>query len=98
MAGFTFKLEHADGTPAEPPTLKTALPNSRVGDTIPLGRKTLHVVAVLGNPWLADWLLEQALERRTGEPVTLEPLDDALEVDAHRVAAERARARGGRWR
>ena len=24
---FTFKLEHADGTPAEPPTLHTAVPN-----------------------------------------------------------------------
>ena len=33
---FTFKLEHADGTPADPPTLHTAVPNWRPGDTIPL--------------------------------------------------------------
>lgn len=43
---FTFKLEGEDGTPADPPTLKSAVPDWRPGDTIPLGRKTLHVVAV----------------------------------------------------
>jgi hypothetical protein len=32
---FTFKLEQADGTPAEPPTIRTAVPNMRPGDTIP---------------------------------------------------------------
>jgi hypothetical protein len=37
MAGFTFKLEQEDGTPAEPPTLHTAVPNWQAGDTIPLG-------------------------------------------------------------
>ena len=44
------------------------------------------------NPWLADWLIEQALERRYG-PVTLEPLDDALEQRAHDAAAEISRRR-----
>ena len=34
---FTFTLEHEDGSPAEPPTLRTAVPNWRRGDTIPLG-------------------------------------------------------------
>lgn len=34
---FTFKLEHPDGTPADPPTLKSAVPNWEVGDQIPLG-------------------------------------------------------------
>jgi hypothetical protein len=29
MAGFTFKLEHEDGTPADPPTFRTAVPNWR---------------------------------------------------------------------
>ena len=24
---FTFKLEHPDGTPADPPTLRSAVPN-----------------------------------------------------------------------
>jgi hypothetical protein len=27
MGGFTFRLELVDGTPADPPTLKTAVPN-----------------------------------------------------------------------
>jgi hypothetical protein len=27
MAGFTFRLEHDDGTPADPPTLDSAVPN-----------------------------------------------------------------------
>lgn len=34
---FTFKLEHSDGTPADPPTLRSAVPNCQIGDTIPLG-------------------------------------------------------------
>jgi hypothetical protein len=47
MSTFAFKLEREDGTPAEPPTLKTAVPNWRAGDTIPLGRdKTLRVAEV----------------------------------------------------
>jgi hypothetical protein len=33
---FKFRLEQEDGTPAEPPTLHTAVPNWQVGDTIPL--------------------------------------------------------------
>jgi hypothetical protein len=37
MTGFTLKLEHENGTPADPPTLKTAVPDWRPGDTIPLG-------------------------------------------------------------
>jgi hypothetical protein len=42
---FMFRLRLEDGTPADPPTLKTAVPNWRPGDTIPLGReKTLRVI------------------------------------------------------
>jgi hypothetical protein len=33
---FVFKLEHADGSPADPPELHTAVPNWRPGDSIPL--------------------------------------------------------------
>jgi hypothetical protein len=45
---FTFRLEQADGTPAEPPSLRSAVPNWRVGDTIPLGRdRTLCVVGIV---------------------------------------------------
>jgi hypothetical protein len=43
---FTFKLEQADGTPADPPTFRASVPNWRSGDTIPLGRKALRVVGV----------------------------------------------------
>jgi hypothetical protein len=44
---FTFKLEHTDGKPADPPALNTAEPNWRPGDTIPLGSaKTLRVIGI----------------------------------------------------
>jgi hypothetical protein len=43
---FLFRLETADGLPADPPTLKSAVPNWSLGDTIPLGRRTLRVVHV----------------------------------------------------
>jgi hypothetical protein len=47
MAGFFFKLELKDGTPADPPTLHTAVPNWRPGDTIPLGPdRALRVIEV----------------------------------------------------
>jgi hypothetical protein len=42
---FMFKLRLEDGTPADPPTLETAVPNWRSGDTIPLGPgRTLRVI------------------------------------------------------
>ncbi len=42
---FTYRLEYEDGTPADPPTLDTAVPNWRAGDTIPLGQdKVLRVI------------------------------------------------------
>jgi hypothetical protein len=43
MAGFLFRLETADGAPAEPATSATAVPNGALGDTIPLGKRTLRV-------------------------------------------------------
>jgi hypothetical protein len=46
MAGFLFKLETPEGTPAEPSRLSAAVPNWRPGDSISLGRRTLRVVAV----------------------------------------------------
>jgi len=46
MSGFTYKLEHPDGTPAEPPTLTSAVPNWGPDDTIPLGGgRKLRVLA-----------------------------------------------------
>jgi hypothetical protein len=45
MAGFTHRLEHQDGTPADPPTFRTAVPNWQPGDEIPLGAaRTLRVI------------------------------------------------------
>jgi hypothetical protein len=44
---FYFKLVNQDGTPAEPATLHTAVPNWTPGDTIPLGGdKMLRVTDV----------------------------------------------------
>ena len=40
------------------------------------------------NPWLADLIIAEALERRHGT-VALEPLEDGLELEAQRVAAAR---------
>jgi lipid II isoglutaminyl synthase (glutamine-hydrolysing) len=58
----------------------------------------LHGPLLPRNPWLADWLLAQALAHASGsEPRPLEPLDDELEAEAHAVAARRARERGGRF-
>jgi hypothetical protein len=45
---FTIRLEQADGTPAEPPTIQSTVTNWRTGDTIPLGReRTLRVVGIV---------------------------------------------------
>jgi len=58
----------------------------------------LHGPLLPRNPWLADWLLAHALAHRTGgEPPELAPLPDVLEAQAHRVSADRARTRGGRF-
>jgi len=51
----------------------------------------LHGALLPKNPALADWLIERALARRHG-PVTLAPLDDALELSAHDGAVARAAA------
>jgi lipid II isoglutaminyl synthase (glutamine-hydrolysing) len=56
----------------------------------------LHGPLLPRNPWLADWLLAQAIAHRTGEAPVFEPLPDELEHQAHAVSADRARARGGR--
>jgi lipid II isoglutaminyl synthase (glutamine-hydrolysing) len=48
----------------------------------------LHGPLLPKNAWLADHLIELALERRYGERPALEPLDDALERAAHESARE----------
>ena len=58
----------------------------------------LHGPLLPRNPWLADWLLAQALGHATGgDPPELEPLPDRLEMEAHAVSAQRARDRGGKF-
>lgn len=57
----------------------------------------LHGPLLPRNPRLADWLLSQAIAHATGgESPELTPLPDELEREAFRVAAARARRRGGR--
>jgi len=51
----------------------------------------LHGPLLPRNPWFADHLLAEALGTE------LEPLDAALEAEAHAVSAARARERGGRY-
>lgn len=66
---------------------RSGFEGARTGNTI---GTYLHGPLLPRNPWFADHLLAEALG------VELEPLDDALEAQAHAVAAARARARGGR--
>jgi len=56
----------------------------------------LHGPLLPRNPWLADWVLAQAIAHRTGEVPTFEPMEDELEREAHAVSSQRARSRGGK--
>ena len=63
---FQFRLEHTDGTPADPPTLKAAVPDWRAGNTIALGPgRMLRVVATR---------LEEGSD---GEPVSVLVVEEA---------------------
>ena len=58
----------------------------------------LHGPLLPRNPWLADWVLAQAIAHATGdETPAFDPLPDDLEREAHAVSAQRARSRGGRF-
>ncbi len=50
----------------------------------------LHGSVLPKNPWLADWLIRRAVVRRYGEGVTLPPLDDRVETEAHAAAVAHA--------
>jgi lipid II isoglutaminyl synthase (glutamine-hydrolysing) len=54
----------------------------------------LHGPLLPKNTWLADRLIEWALERRFGDATQLEPLDDRLEQRAHECAISVALGRG----
>jgi CobQ-like glutamine amidotransferase family enzyme len=59
----------------------------------------LHGPLLPRNPWLADWLLAQALAHAgAGDAPDLPTLADELEAEAFRVSADRARRRGGKMR
>ena len=55
---YHFRLQRTDGSPADPPTVRTAAP-TRPGDTIPLGRdRTLCVIDTRpGTEPDSDWVL-----------------------------------------
>jgi hypothetical protein len=46
MPAFLFKLESADGEPAEPPELSTVVYTWKAGDEIPLGQRLLRVIGL----------------------------------------------------
>lgn len=52
----------------------------------------LHGALLPKNPHLTDWLLQAGLHRRYGEHVILPPLDDGLEIAAHKSATTRAKS------
>ncbi len=56
----------------------------------------LHGPLLPRNPWFADRMLAEALAH-AGGPTELAGLPDELETEAHRVSAQRARARGGKF-
>jgi hypothetical protein len=52
---FTYRLQQADGAPAEPPSIRLAVSNMRVGDTIPIRRdETFRVVGIVAGAELDD--------------------------------------------
>ena len=58
----------------------------------------LHGPLLPRNPWLADWLLAQAVAHATGgDAPRLDPVEDELERQAHAISSRRARERGGRF-
>ena len=54
----------------------------------------LHGSLLPKNPWFADHLILAALRRRYGDGVTLAPLDDSLEEQAHQAVIEHMRRLG----
>ena len=93
---FTFKLQTRDGSPADPPTLLTAAPSWRPGDTIPLGRRTLRVVEV--RPGDVDLDRDPVLS--TSTPIRRRSLTTDLKRAEPIAEAEAGqnRARPHRWR
>ena len=74
-----FLLEAADGQPADPPSFTTVAPLWRVGDTIPLGPRTLRVVDVRETDadeptvLVVEEVAFMRASRSTGEPASRSP-------------------------
>ena len=49
----------------------------------------LHGPLLPKNPHVADYLIQKALERQTGQEITLEPLDDRQEIEANQYIIDR---------
>jgi hypothetical protein len=49
MGAFLYRLEQEDGTPADPPKFRTAVPDVEGGRHDPLGTRTFWVVGVRDN-------------------------------------------------
>jgi lipid II isoglutaminyl synthase (glutamine-hydrolysing) len=54
----------------------------------------MHGSLLPKNPWFTDHLLQAALRRKYGAEVTLEPLDDTAELQAHTAALSLSHANG----
>jgi hypothetical protein len=70
---FQFRLEHEDGTPADPSTLKAAVPDWRAGNTIARAGPVLRVVGMrveegsVGDP-VSVLVVEEASPKRPLAP------------------------------
>jgi hypothetical protein len=61
---FTVRLEQADGTPAEPPSIGTTVTNWRTGDTIPIAAgRSLRVVGIVATNEPPVLIVEDVSER-----------------------------------
>lgn len=86
---FTYKLEHGDGTPADPPILRTAVSAWSPGDTIPLGRD--RILRVTEGPARYRFWREPGACGRSR-------LADGAQIAAHRLEWQDVDVAGSRFR
>lgn len=97
IVGFENHAGRTVLAPGQQPLARVMAGNGNDGESGFEGARSGRVVGTYvhgpllpKNPWLADWLIAQALERRYGS-VELEPIDDRLEQRAGDAASRRAR-------
>ena len=69
---FTYKLEHPDGTPADPPTFRAAIPTWQSGDTIylaPVGRSASPIPGSMRGRTATRPQLSSSRPRKTANSV-----------------------------